>query len=344
MELSIIVPVYNVERYLEKCLESLCNQTYKNFEIIIIDDGSTDESMKIIEKYKLLFPKLIKSFRKKNGGLSDARNYGLSKAQGEYVGFVDSDDYIHRDMYLNLMRKAKETDSDVVVCKTIDFIDEEINVDETDMEANIDLFDHSIIEEPRLLVNISSSPCNKIFRRKLFSEILFPKNKIYEDFACIYNVMLLANKIEYAGQSYYFYRHGRKDSITGQEFSTRVFDIFDACKNVIGFYEDNDAMFLCYEEIEYSCVARIYFRIYDSRDARNKVLRWKYINEAFSFMNHNFPKWRDNKYFITTCPDTMLPQFKRLFSFIRTRKNILQIMLLVYPIYKRLMEKRKQNE
>lgn len=343
MELSIIVPVYNVERYLGKCLDSLCNQTCKDYEIIIVDDGSTDKSLQVVEEYETLFPKLIKSYKKENGGSSDARNYGLSKAEGAYVGFVDSDDYVHQDMYLNMIRKARETDADVVVCGNVDFIDgeEQVDADIEDIEVDIDLFGHSIIEEPRLAVEISASPCNKIFRRKLFSEVSFPKNNIYEDFACIYNILLLANKIEYAEQGCYFYRHGRKESKTGQGFSARAFDIFDACKNVIDFYKKNGAMVLCYEEIEFACVARIYFRIYDARDAKNKVLRWNYVNEAFSFLNHNFPRWRDNKYFVLNCPDILVTQFKKLFCKLRTKRYILQIMLLIYPIYKRLVEKRK---
>ena len=95
--ISIVVPVYNVEKYLDRNLQSLVKQTYKNIEIIIVNDGATDNSQKIIDKYQKKYPTIIKSYQKKNGGLSDARNFGLAKAKGKYLAFIDSDDYIEKD-------------------------------------------------------------------------------------------------------------------------------------------------------------------------------------------------------------------------------------------------------
>ena len=114
-KVSIIVPVYNVEQYLEKCLNSLVNQTIKDFEIIIVNDGTKDSSQKIIDKYAKNYS-FIKSYIKENGGLSSARNYGIKKATGEYLAFVDSDDYVTEDMYEKMYQKAKEKDFDMVVC------------------------------------------------------------------------------------------------------------------------------------------------------------------------------------------------------------------------------------
>ena len=114
MKVSIIVPVYNVERHLNKCLDSLVNQTLKNIEIIIVNDGSLDNSQLIINEYSNKY-KNIRTFIKKNGGLSDARNYGLKKAKGEYVLFVDSDDYIALDSCERLYNTAKQDDVDVLI-------------------------------------------------------------------------------------------------------------------------------------------------------------------------------------------------------------------------------------
>ena len=117
MKVSIIVPVYNVESYLDKCLNSLVNQTLKDIEIIVINDGSTDNSQKIIDKYSKKYKNII-NITKENGGVSEARNLGLEKASGEYIGFLDSDDWIEPDMYELMYQKAKTENFDIVACDT----------------------------------------------------------------------------------------------------------------------------------------------------------------------------------------------------------------------------------
>ena len=118
IKVSVIVPVYNVEAYLDKCLNSLVNQTLKEIEIIVVNDGSKDNSEKIIEKYKEKYPEKIKYYKKENGGLSSARNYGLKYAIGEYVAFVDSDDYVDLKMYEKMINLANLENSDIVVAAT----------------------------------------------------------------------------------------------------------------------------------------------------------------------------------------------------------------------------------
>ena len=115
-KVSVIIPVYNVEKYIDKCLSSLVNQTLKDIEIIVVNDGSPDNSQKIIDKYVKKYPKKIKSFIKENGGQGSARNFGLTKANGEYIGYVDSDDYVELDMYEKLYNKAKTNNYDIVTC------------------------------------------------------------------------------------------------------------------------------------------------------------------------------------------------------------------------------------
>ena len=115
VKVSVIVPVYNVEKYLERCLLSLVNQSLQDIEIIVVNDGSPDNSQTIIDKFASEY-KNVKSYIKENGGLSDARNYGTKKAVGEYIAFVDSDDYVSEQMYEQMYQKAKEGDFDLVVC------------------------------------------------------------------------------------------------------------------------------------------------------------------------------------------------------------------------------------
>ena len=116
IKVSVIVPVYNVENYLVKCLDSLVHQTLKDIEIIVVNDGSPDNSQNIIDTYVKKYPKKIKAFSKKNGGQGSARNYGLKYAKGEYIAFVDSDDYVDLDMFFKMYNKAKEDNSDIVIC------------------------------------------------------------------------------------------------------------------------------------------------------------------------------------------------------------------------------------
>ena len=116
IKVSIIVPVYGVEKYIDKCLDSLVNQTLKDIEIIVVNDGSLDNSQKIVDKYVKKYPKMVKSYIKKNGGQGSARNFGIKHSIGEYIGYVDSDDYVELDMYEKLYKKAKSKKYEIVVC------------------------------------------------------------------------------------------------------------------------------------------------------------------------------------------------------------------------------------
>lgn len=115
-KISIIVPIYNVEKYIEKCIQSILNQTFSDFELILVNDGSTDSCGEICDKYKKLDDRII-VIHKVNGGLSSARNAGIDIARGEYIGFIDSDDYIHEKMYEILYNNAITYNSDIVICK-----------------------------------------------------------------------------------------------------------------------------------------------------------------------------------------------------------------------------------
>ena len=122
-KVSIIVPVYNVEKYLEKCLDSLVNQTLDSYEIIVVNDGSPDNSQEIIDKYVEKYPGIVFAYKKKNGGLGDARNFGIDKARGEYVGFVDSDDWVDKKMFEAMYNMAKTENDDVVICDVTEIND-----------------------------------------------------------------------------------------------------------------------------------------------------------------------------------------------------------------------------
>lgn len=180
--ISVIIPVYNVEPYLRKCLDSVVNQTYRNLEILIIDDGSTDGSGRICDEY--LVDKRVKVFHTKNRGLSSARNLGLDEATGEWTGFVDSDDWIELDMYEFLLKKALEIGADVVECgvfkKYPDRTEKYLRRNAI-MSGNEAL--HALLDE-----ELSETVWNKLWKQNCFKTIRFPEERIFEDIATTYKI------------------------------------------------------------------------------------------------------------------------------------------------------------
>lgn len=229
--ISVIVPVYNVERYLRECVDSIVNQTYKNLEIILVDDGSTDSSSDICEEYARTDSR-IRVIHKENGGLSSARNMGLDNAHGEYVGFVDSDDYIACDMYEKLIKACKTNNSSIAICHAIVFNDgHKPIINRGYIKKDYCTEDKKIIFSNALVM--SQSVCNKLFRKELFNEIRFPYERVTEDGYIIYDVLYRARRVSYVALGGYFYRR-RDDSITTRKYVERDAD-FVIC-NVRSYY------------------------------------------------------------------------------------------------------------
>ena len=173
IKVSIIVPVYNVEEYLARCLDSLVNQSLKDIEIIVVNDGSPDNSQKIIDNYCKKY-KNIKSFIKKNGGLSDTRNFGIKKSHGDYLIFIDSDDYVKETMLEKMWNVAINKNVDIVVCNCIQVYE---NGFEQEIKSNLEMSDDNI-------KNYLISPpmaCTMLYKKELFDDKKFKKNIFYED-------------------------------------------------------------------------------------------------------------------------------------------------------------------
>lgn len=219
--ISIIVPVYNVEQYLERCIDSIIGQTYKNLEIILVDDGSTDKSGGICDGY-VEKDSRVKVYHKPNGGLSSARNKGLEMAVGKYIGFVDSDDYIASDMYESLHRYMRE-DVDIVSCGII-CVDRSGHKTQSCCAKEMTCFDN--IQSLRELLcrhYLEFSVCDKLFKRDAVGEIRFPDKRICEDFPFTWNIVKGCNKIINIGESKYYYIY-RENSISRKKFYTRRID------------------------------------------------------------------------------------------------------------------------
>ena len=163
IKVSVIVPVYNVEKYLDKCLDSLGRQTLKDIEIIVVNDESPDNSQKIIDKYSKKYS-VIHGYKKKNGGVSDARNFGIKEAKGEYIAFVDGDDYVSIDMYEKMYEKAKAGNFDVVVCD-LNYVYEDGSIKRVSSKIEKDTTNIK-----KTYVNMYPCVWNKIYKRGLFSK------------------------------------------------------------------------------------------------------------------------------------------------------------------------------
>ncbi|MBQ2408862.1 MAG: glycosyltransferase [Bacilli bacterium] len=201
-KISIIIPVYNVEKYLERCLDSVLNQSYKNLEIILINDGSTDNSLDICLKYAKKDNR-IKLINQNNSGISEVRNKGLEAAKGEYIAFVDSDDVIDKDMFKTLYNNLLKYDSDISSCNYKIFHNK-INFDKEEYYNKIFTKEESLkdIISNGVLTNFL---WNKLFKKELFNNIKFPKNMIYEDMYVMPKIIEKTTKIVYTNQILYGY-------------------------------------------------------------------------------------------------------------------------------------------
>lgn len=213
--ISVIIPVYNVEKYLEKCVNSVVNQTYRKLEIILVDDGSTDASGKMCDKYAQMDSRIV-VIHKKNGGLSSARNAGMEIATGQYIGFVDSDDYVDLEMYYELHQKCVQYNLDVVAARFVENYRGKDKAMTTTGEFNIitgrEMLEINLLGHEKYLV--TNSVWDRLYKTELIKELRFPEGKRYEDICYSTHLFLKADKCGYYDKIFYHYTI-RDDSIMG---------------------------------------------------------------------------------------------------------------------------------
>ena len=231
-KISVIVPVYNVDRYLSRCLDSLINQSFGDYEILLINDGSTDNSLEICQRYQQFNPNLIKVYSKSNGGLSDARNYGLDKCDSDFVVFVDSDDWIDLNMLNHMYSRATTTNADLVVC------DMEYHFEGGIVKSSCGgEFDVVKVEDNINIMMINNSACNKLYRYQLFDNIRFPKGFWYEDMAVVPILILKSSLIAKVNEPLYKY-YQREGSIM-HSVNEKIFDIYRVIDMVKEYIVEN---------------------------------------------------------------------------------------------------------
>ncbi|MBQ3325773.1 glycosyltransferase [Candidatus Saccharibacteria bacterium] len=227
---SVIVPVYNVEKYIHRCLDSILSQTYKNLEILLIDDGSTDKSGKICDEYAKK-DKRIKVIHQKNQGVSVARNNGLKKTNGGWIAFVDSDDYIESEYVEILLNNAEEKNADVVQCEQKIF-NERSEVALCGNRLSIAMDGLKACEKMLYQDTITSALWGKLIRKSLFSGVSFKKDIIHEDLDVLYFILKKAEKVYYTSDPLYCYNE-RERSLIRKNFSERTLDVLDVMDGII---------------------------------------------------------------------------------------------------------------
>ena len=285
--ISVIVPVYNVSDYISKCLDSLINQTLKDIEIIIVNDGSPDDSEVIIKKY-MKKDKRIRCFKKTNGGQGSARNYGIEKAKGIYITFVDSDDYISRDMLKKLYNSAIKEKSDIAICNMKEINGKQENIIKLE-NFSTDLKKNCIISIP--------TPCAKIIRKEIITNnnLFFPQLRAYEDLAIVPLYYLFARRISYVNEELYYYVIHKGSTMNQIKYNSKLEEIFPAMNNLYSELKKYSFNITYRDEIEYIYIVHLLhaasLRVIDFKEGQD------FIKKIIVIFKSKFPNWFNNKYY-----------------------------------------------
>lgn len=285
-KVSVIVPFYNVELYIKKCLESLVNQTLEDIEIILVNDGSKDGSKEIAMKYTEKYPEKIIYFEKPNGGLSDARNYGMKHTNGDYIAFLDSDDYVELNTYEKLYNKAIETGADMVECDFYwEYPDKKIHDQNANYQNESDMYSRARVVA-----------WNKLYKREVLlnSNIEFPKGLLYEDVEFFYKILPQIKHRELINEPLIHYIQ-RENSITNVQ-NERTGEIFTILDNIVEYYKQHGLYEKYSAELEY-----MYTRILLSSSFKRMVkiqdkdIRKKLLKRTINTVYEKFPNWKKNE-------------------------------------------------
>ena len=287
IKVSIIVPFYNVENYIEKCLQSLVNQTLEDIEILLVNDGSQDKSETIAKQFVEKYPNKIIYLEKENGGLSDARNYAIPHAKGEYIAFLDSDDYVETNVYEEMYNKAKKEDLDYVECDFLwEYPDKTLESKGKQYSNKKEMFIHTRVVA-----------WNKLIKREIVQDnhLEFPKGYRYEDVEFFYKLLPFIHHYGIVQKPFIHYVQ-RENSISNVQ-NTRTKEIIDVLGHVMEYYKANNLFEEYKEEIEYIyaryilCSSMLRMVMIENKKERKEI-----INFAWKSLNTQFPNWKKNPY------------------------------------------------
>ena len=286
-DISIIVPIYNAEKFIKKCVDSLLNQTKKELEFILINDGSTDKTHDILKTYK---DKRIKYFKNKNQGIGKTRNFGIEKATGKYIIFIDSDDYIEPTTCEELYNKAIKEKADVVVCDFFKVYD-----DGSIEDINLPSFKTSKLKDnPNILIDINLSPWNKIYSTKLIKDnnIRFAEGIKYEDVPFVSEALDRANRIAKLDKKLnYYVIHGNSETTVRDK---RIFDILKIVDMIRKYFKNKTYMNDIVDKLPVRIVTNYNIQQRQQKDIK---VGMEFIDDAFAYLKKEVPDYKDNKYY-----------------------------------------------
>jgi len=291
VKISVIVPCYNVSKYLQETIDSLLKNDTSNLEIILVNDGSVDDTLEIINNYEKKYPELIKKIDQHNMGLSMARNNGIKIATGEYISFIDAEDTVKENLYQSITTKIEENDYDLIV-----FDEERIYKDHSVfVNSGIDNDCLNKEEIKKIMPKIYPAACNKLYKKDLFESIQFKRGVWYEDVEFIYRLLPHINTIGVV-KGYYYNYYQRENSIT-YTYNSKLYDLIDNLNGLIKYYKENNYFEEYHNELEYTYI-RYSFATFVKRLAKmkNKKEFNKGVSEVINNVKNNFPNYKKNQY------------------------------------------------
>ncbi len=301
---TVIVPVYNTKRYLNRCLLSLVNQTIEKLEILVIDDGSTDGSAELLDQWQEEYPELIRVIHQKNTGVSRARMRGIQEASETYLGFVDSDDYVEQNMYELLVEKAEDEQSDVVVCRYYRENDEDGSF-YVPGKWNSWLYGKSVEESPGILLTARPFSCTKLFRKDFVikNQLEFPAFRLGEDSAFVVPALILASRVSIVDEALYHYAVDRQDSALHSYRDQRLLEVFDACDYMIDRCRTLGKWELLESELTEYLRRVLAARFHILKEIEDDGFVKTFIGNVFHYMDKKLPKWNQTEYYQNACEE-----------------------------------------
>ena len=290
VEITVIIPVYNAEKYIVECLQSLYSQTFKDMEVLVINDSSTDETVQVIEQFQEEHPTFeLNLITVPNGGAAKARNVGIRMARGNYIAFMDADDIADRDMFKIMINMAHQENADLVTCEFYWMYP----------KKNVRQSLHSPKNNRELYIRAWVAPWNKLYRRSMLvnHDVFFTEGYTYEDVSFYLKYIPYCNVVKHIDCSFIYWRQ-HSTSTMGKNQNKRIPQIFPVLNDAIDYYKKQGYYQEYESELEYFCAKLLWgssmYRICQVRYAKE---RKKYISMTLEWLKENFPNWKKNKGF-----------------------------------------------
>lgn len=283
MKISVIVPAYNSESTIERCLKSLIKQTYNNMEIIVINDGSTDKTDEIIRRIVAENFDKIKYISRENKGIGFTRNEGLKNATGDLIGFTDSDDFVEPDMFEKMFLKMTESNADIVICN--------YNVCNLSSKNKVDIKLPNIVsfdDYPQIINKIDFAPWNKLYKKELFNDVFFPENLKYEDLNTIIKVFSKSKKIVKINDYLYNYLiNSNGETVT---INDKIYDIFSIFDDLFSYFDSSDKKIQ--KQLKLLCLRKLF--IYTELSLNNKDINFTaiFLEKVYQYLNIKIKSWK----------------------------------------------------